>query len=154
MSEQKPLKKPVDWDDLFPGRFLKAGQLGDRKYTLTIAEVITERLPDERGGERVKGILVFRESELQLALNKTNGICLREILGRDLSKWPGRKITLYKGAVESGSQRGEPAVRVWGSPELTEDRSVEIVLPRKRPFSITLHAVKRAERAADERPAP
>ena len=26
MNEQKALAKPVDWDELYPGRFLKAGE--------------------------------------------------------------------------------------------------------------------------------
>lgn len=142
MNEPKPLKKPLDWDELYPGRFLKAGQLGDKRPTLTIREVIVERLQDDKGQEKVKGVIIFVEVPYQLALNKTNGLCLREMFGRELVKWHGRKVTLYRGTVESGSQKGEPAVRIWGSPELSQDRTVEIKLPRKRPMQMVLHRVE------------
>lgn len=138
----KPLKKPLDWDELYPGRFLKAGQLGDRKPTLTIASVDVERLQDDKGGEKVKGVISFREVPYQWALNKTNGLVLRELFGRSLEGWVGRRVTLYRGAVESGSQKGNPAVRVWGSPELERDRTITIALPRKKPFQVAVHVVQ------------
>jgi len=146
----KPLKKPADWDELYPGRFLKAGQLGDRKPTLTISSVDVERMLDDKGQEKVKGVITFHEVPYQWALNKTNGIVLREVLGRSLEGWVGRRVTLYRGAVESGSQRGEPAVRVWGFPELERDRQISISLSRKKPFTITVHAVQ--ARDAQRRP--
>jgi hypothetical protein len=145
-----PMKKPLDWDELYPGRFLKAGQLGDKRPTLTIKEVTVDRLQDDKGIEKVKGVIVFVEVPYQLALNKTNGLCLREMFGRTLEQWAGRKITLYRGTVESGSQKGEPAVRIWGSPELKEDRVVEVKLPRKRPMQMTLHAVRAVEQRKPE----
>lgn len=149
MSDEKPLKKPVDWDELYPGRFIKAGQIGERKATLTIKSVDVDRLQDEKGQDKIKGVISFVEMPYQLALNKTNGLVLREIFGRSLEGWVGRKVTLYRGQVESGSQRGEPAVRIWGSPELKEDRAVTVQLPRKRPFQVTVHAV--ASRDAQRR---
>jgi hypothetical protein len=144
------LKKPIDWDELYPGRFLKAGQLGERKPTVTIKSVDLEELADDKGNPKRKGVITFVELPYQLALNKTNGLLLRELFGRDLNKWPGRKITLYQGKVESGSQKGEPAVRIWGSPELPQNRTVSIQLPRKRPMQIELHAVQ--SRDATRRP--
>lgn len=133
---------PADYDELFPGRFLKAGQLGDKRPTLTIERVDVEALPDERGGEKRRGVITFKETPYQWILNVTNGQLLRSMFGRAVPAWYGRKITLYKGQVEHGSQKGEPAVRVWGSPELERDRTVEVRLPRKRPMQITLHAVR------------
>jgi hypothetical protein len=155
MGEAPPLKKPLDWDELYPGRFLKAGQLGERKPTLTIKAVEVDRLLDDKGQEKVKGVITFNEIAYQLALNKTNGLCLREMFGRELEKWVGHKVTLYRSAVESGSRKGEPAVRVWGSPELEADRTVEVKLPRKRPMQMVMHAVKGREatqREVDKHP--
>ena len=40
--DQKTLPKPVDWDELYPGRFLKAGEFKGKKPTLTIAAVNIE----------------------------------------------------------------------------------------------------------------
>jgi hypothetical protein len=144
------LKKPVDWDELYPGRYLKAGQLNDRKPTLTIKSVDVEKLQDDKGHDKIKGVITFEEIGYQWALNKTNGIVLREMFGRSLSGWVGRKVTIYRGAVESGSQRGEPAVRIWGSPELKEDRTIVVQLPRKRPFNVLVRAVP--PRDAQRRP--
>lgn len=141
-------RKPVDWDELYPGRFLKAGQLGDKRPTLTITSVDVEKLPDDKGGEKTKGVVTFQETPFQLALNKTNGLLMLELFGREVQKWPGRKVTLYRGSVESGSRKGEPAVRVWGSPELQSDRTVEIRLPKKRPMQLVLHAVRGKDAAA------
>lgn len=140
------LRKPADFDDLYPGRFLKAGQLGDRKPTVTIASVDVESLPDEKtGGERVRGVISFKEMPYQIVLNKTNGECLRALFGRELKGWVGKRVTLFRGKVESGSQRGTPAVRIWGSPEIDGDREVSIKMPRKAAFNITLHAVRRGD---------
>ncbi len=147
----KPLRKPVDWDELYPGKYLKAGQLAEGKpITLTIKAVDVERLADDKGIDKIKGVITFAEIPYHLAMNKTNGLLLRELFGRVLDKWVGRKVTIYRGEVESGSQKGQPAVRVWGSPELTEDRVVKVQLPRKRPMNMTLHRV--APRDAARRP--
>ncbi|HEY3494778.1 MAG TPA: hypothetical protein VGK73_08840 [Polyangiaceae bacterium] len=128
-------KKPVDWDELFPGRFLKAGELKGKKVTLTVASIDTEKLPSNEGGEKVKGIITFRGTDKQLALNKTNGICIREMFGRVLADWIGKRIVLFP-----TEWNGEPAVRVYGSPDIPRDLKVEVQLPRRRPIPMTLHA--------------
>jgi hypothetical protein len=151
MNEERPpapasqLRKPVDFDHLFPGRFLKAGQLGTGKPTVTIKSVDLDRLPSDKGGEETKGVITFAEMQYQLVLNKTNGLCLRAMFGREVARWIGRKITLY-----AGTWNREPAVRIWGSPELTEEKSVTIKLPRRTPFQHILHPV--AARDATRRP--
>ena len=152
-NEEKPTT-PVDWDELYPGRFLKAGQLGERKITLTIAAVIVDKLIGDDGQPKKKGVISFAGTEAQWALNRTNGLCLLEMFGRKPQEWIGHKVTLYQGKVESGSQRGEPAIRVWGSPELERDRDVEISLPRKRPFKVTLHATRRKPEGEQPPPPP
>jgi hypothetical protein len=127
---------PVDFDDLFPGRYMKAGQLGDRKHTLTIVDVQTEMLPDDQGGERLRGVITFKEVPYAWVINKTNATLLRAMFGRDVTTWKGRKVTLYRGEF-----RKDYAIRVWGSPELREDRTIEFRLPKKSKERWTLHAV-------------
>lgn len=139
---EDPPSTPVDWDELYPGRFLKAGQLGDRKITLTISRVVVDKLIGDDGQPKKKGVISFQGADAEWALNRTNGICLLEMFGRKTQEWIGHRVTIYQGKVESGSQRGKPAIRVWGSPELEHDREVEIALPRKKPFTITLHAMR------------
>jgi hypothetical protein len=127
------LPKPVDWDELYPGRFLKAGEFKGKKVTLTIAAVNIEELVGDKGAQ-IKGVIAFKETEKALALNKTNGICLKEMFGRKVQEWVGHRVTLFPDQWD-----GEDCIRVWGSPELEADKEVSITLPRKRPFKKTMH---------------
>jgi len=128
-------KKPVDWDELYPGRFLKAGELGDKPVTLTICSVDTDLLESD-AGKKVKGVLSFERTEKQLALNKTNGICLREMFGRKLDGWIGKRITLHKSEFN-----GEPCVRVYGSPDIAADMPVDVQLPKRKPIKMVMRKV-------------
>jgi hypothetical protein len=134
MTNEKPLKKPVDFDELYPGRFIKSGEFLGKKITLTIADVNIERLGMD-ADKKVKGIVAFRETDKQWVLNRTNGECLKAMFGRTVSGWVGKRVTLFP-----MSYQGETAIRVWGSPELASDQVVTIALPRKRPFDMTMHA--------------
>ncbi len=132
-EKKKVLPKPVDWDELYPNRFLKAVEFKGNRYTLTIVDVILEELEGDKGPQ-VKGIVAFKETEKQLALNKTNGICLKAMFGRKLADWRGRRVTLFP-----SEHKGEPCIRVFGSPDIPETMQIEIKLPRKRPATMTMH---------------
>lgn len=134
--EPKQLPKPTTYDQLYPGRFLKAGELLGKKVTLTIADVDLEELVGDTGKPQVKCIVSFRETTKKLVACKTNGICLREMWGKQISDWIGKRVTLFE-----DSWNGEPATRVWGSPDIDGDIDVQITLPRRRPFKKTLHKV-------------
>src|SRR5579863_4704163 len=92
--QAKVLPKPVDWDELYPGRFMKAVDFKGKPVTLTIAEVKIEELVGDKGPQ-IKGIVSFEKTEKQLALNRTNGICLKAMFGRRVQEWIGHKVTLY-----------------------------------------------------------
>lgn len=126
--------KPVDWDELYPGRFVKTGELKGRKVTLTIKDVDTDKLIGDDGKEQVKGIISFVESTKQLPLNKTNGLCLKAMFGRKLPDWTGKKVILFP-----SKWNGEDAIRIWGSPDIAKEIEVEIKLPRKKPMMMTMH---------------
>lgn len=128
------LTKPVDWDELYPGRFIKAGEFKGKKPTLTIKDVDLDNLIGDDGKEKVKGVISFVETPKQLPLNKTNGICLRAMFGRKLAEWNGKRVILY-----ADKWNGEEATRVWGSPDITEPMAVEVKLPRKKPIQMTMH---------------
>ena len=129
--EHEPKKpKPVDWDELYPGRFLKAGLLGDKHVTLTITDVDREALQSDEG-KKVKGIITFKGTDMQLALNKTNGICLREMFGRKLADWIGKRVVLF-----ASSWNGEPCIRIYGSPDIASDMQVQVQLPRRKPIRL------------------
>lgn len=149
MSDDRDLPRPVNYDDLYPGRFLKAADLKGGKVTLRIRDVRTEMLADEKGGEKLKAILHFDRTDKALVMCKTNGLCLKAMFGPSLAAWIGKRVTLYPAP---RVWKGEDAIRVWGSPEIERDQVVDIILPRKRPTKMTMHAV-RPQRAPDATPA-
>lgn len=140
----KVFPTPTDWDELYPGRFIKAGEFKGKKPTLTIVSVKIDELVGDKGPQ-IKGIITFRETEKALALNKTNGICLKELFGRKVQEWVGKRVTLF-----AGTWDGEECIRVWGSPDLAEDKEVTVQLPRKRPFKMTMHRVEPKAQASEQ----
>lgn len=140
----------LDFDQLFPGRFLKAGDFLGRDVTLTISEVKIEELEGDKG-KQVKGLLSFVGKKKQLVLNKTNGICIREMFGRDTGLWVGKRVTLYPQAVDY--EDAEIAIRVRGSPDIAAPITFILKLSRKKPRSVTLQKTA-ARAAATPNPAP
>ncbi len=138
-DQESPRKrpKPVEWDQLYPGRFIKAGELLGKKVTLTIADVDLEDLMGEDNKPKAKATLAFKETEKQMVMCKTNGLCIKAMFGKKLDVWVGKRITLFEDA-----WNGEPCVRIWGSPDIAEDQVVEISLPRRRPFNKTMHKIE------------
>lgn len=135
-ANPKVFNKPVDWDELYPGRFIKAADLKGKNVTLTIASVDLEELEGDKG-KQVKGIVGFDKTEKHLALNKTNGICLKEMFGKKVQGWVGKRVTLMP-----SMWNGEDCIRVYGSPDLPESKEITVSLPRKRPMTMTMHKVE------------
>jgi hypothetical protein len=102
-------KKVVNFDQLYAGRFLKAGELLGKKPTLTIDEVYLEKLKGEDGSEKNKAILSFKETEKALVACKTNGLCIKAMFGKLINDWEGKRITLFE-----DSWNGEPCDRASG----------------------------------------
>lgn len=136
-SEDTKLPKPVDYDQLFPGRFLKAGLFKGKNVTLTVVAVDVEKLPQDKGGDRVRGILSFKETDMQLVLNKTNGICVRAMFDRKPQDWVGKRITFAPEKDKFGREVVD-AIRVVGSPDIAGSIDVEIRMPKKKPKKRTL----------------
>jgi hypothetical protein len=137
--------KPVDWDELYPGRFIKASDLKGKNVTLTIASVDLEELEGDKG-KQIKGVVGFEKTEKQLALNKTNGICLKEMFGKKVQGWVGKRVTLMP-----STWNGDDCIRIYGSPDMAEDKEIIVALPRKRPIPMTMHKVEIKPKApADE----
>lgn len=122
----------MDFDKLFPGRFIKAGEFNGKAVTLTISAVDLEDLPSDKG-DQSKGIVSFVESKRKWVLNRTNGECLKAMFGRNTDDWIGKRVTLYPAPYE-----GDIAIRVKGSPDIDRSMTVEVKLPRKRPYNVTL----------------
>lgn len=125
-------RKPKSFDDLYPSRFLKAGNFDGKKVTLTIKDYDREILEGE-DGKKSKAIISFAETERQLVACKTNGICLKALFGANLADWVGKKVILFPSV-----WNGEPCIRVWGSPDIPEEVEVEVKLPRRKPFTMRM----------------
>lgn len=147
MNDDTQVKKhprPTSYDELYPGRFIKAPDLKGKKVTLTIADIELEDLIGD-DGKKTKCIITLRESPKKLVACKTNGICIREMFGKVLADWVGKRITIFE-----DTWNNEPAIRVWGSPDIAEDVEVTITLPRRRPFNKTLYRVELAPKRSRE----
>lgn len=127
--------KGLDFDELFPGRFMKAGQFKGRDVTLTITAVDRENLGSEKEKD-VRPILSFQRTEKMLVLNKTNGLCLLEMFGRATGEWVGKRVTLYPEKIDYEGH--DLAVRVRGSPDLPQDITFTLALAKKKPRKVTL----------------
>lgn len=143
MNDRKLHPKPVDWDELYEGRFIKAADLKGKNVTLTIASVDLETLEGDKGPQK-KGVVTFEGTEKMLALNKTNGICLKEMFGKKLAAWIGKRVTLMP-----SSWNGDDCIRIYGSPDIAEEREITVTLPRKRPIPMTMHKVVLKQKAAE-----
>lgn len=126
--------KVSNYDELYPGRFLKAGLFKGKKPTLTIKDVDIEQLEDNTGKPKTKAILSFVERPMELVMCKTNGICIKAMFGKELKDWIGKRVTLF-----AGQWNGEECVRVWGSPDIDKEIKVEVELPRRKPFPMVMH---------------
>ncbi len=140
-------KAPKTFDDLYPGRFLKAGNFDGRKITLTIERCDLEELEGD-DGKKTKAIVFFRETPRALVACKTNGLCIREMFGTVLADWQGKRVILFP-----SEWNGEPCIRVWGSPDIAREMDVEVKLPRRKPFRMKMHK-HAGNGAAKAEPAP
>lgn len=129
----KVFAPPVDWDELYPGRFIKASEFKGKQVTLRIATVHIEELIGDKGPQ-IKGIIAFERTEKVWAINRTNGVCVKMMFGSKVQDWVGKRVTLFPALHD-----GEPCIRVWGSPDIEKDQEVLVTLPRKRPFMMTMH---------------
>lgn len=149
-DDKQLLPKPVDWDEMYPSRFIKASEFKGKQVTLTITAVDQEILVGDKGKQK-KGVISFKQTDKQWAINRTNGVCVKAMFGDKVQQWVGKRVTLFPGMHD-----GEPCIRVWGSPDLDKDFVVLVSLPRKRPFNMTMHRTEpnRAGRTTQTQAAP
>lgn len=140
----------------FLGTYITAAELIGKEPTLTIERVTLEKVEsmkanDDEGGGKMKDrwVVYFKESRggRGWLLNRTNAECIRELWGREVDGWLGHKVTLHTQTVRVGPKM-EPGIRVKGSPELSEPRTFDLRLPRKKPIKTTLVPTARKAAAA------
>lgn len=130
------MKKDYSYDELYPGRFIKAADFKGRDVTLTISDVDMDELEDQKG-KKMKCVLTFREVKKQLVLVKTNGECVKGMFGPKVREWLGKRVTFFP---EDGTffGRRQQAVRVRGSPDIAKDMTFFCKVGRDDPFEVTM----------------
>jgi hypothetical protein len=125
------MTKGLSFDQLYPGKYIKAGEFKGKDVTLTVTSVEREMLSNGAGGEEGAAIVSFKETEKQFVMNKTNGVCFRALWGDDSGEWAGHKITLHAVKDESGLSESGLCIRVKGSPEIDKPLKFRAHLGRK-----------------------
>ena len=115
----------IDFNTAFPSNFVKASDLGGKDVTVTIQDVVLEKVGKDR---QQKPVVHFTDTLKPLILNKTNYRSIARLYGENSENWLGKQITLYKTMAEMA---GEPveAIRV----RLTK-KPIEVDVNDKIPF--------------------
>ncbi|MFA6046979.1 MAG: hypothetical protein WC718_18500 [Phycisphaerales bacterium] len=98
--------------EVFPSKYVRAGDLPERGVTVTMERVTIENLHAGEGRKKeAKPVLWFRKATKGLVLNKTNAFIIADLYGPDMDNWTGHRIELYPTRVDAfGSM--QDAVRV------------------------------------------
>lgn len=92
----------------FPSKYLKASDLNDKAFVLTMDKVTIEEVGQKKDQ---RPILYFLKTDKGLVLNKTNANVITKLYGEDTDNWEGHQIELYPTMVEFGGEQVE-AIRV------------------------------------------
>jgi hypothetical protein len=123
----------MNWEALFPGKYIKSAEFAGKQPTLTITGLTIEDLPDEKsGGTKKRGVLSFKETQKGLVLNRTNAVAFKTMFGAETDGWNGKRVTLWA-APFTDPFTGESitAIRVLGSPDIDGPKSFEAKIGRK-----------------------
>jgi hypothetical protein len=132
---------PGSYSQMYPNRFLKADILKGKKLLLTVKDIVGEGLMSDEGGANLEWVVSFEETPLQFVMNKTNAYCLYRMFGGDPHSWIKRKIGLFPTTVKAFGAVHD-CIRIWGSPELTEDMPITVPQGRKKALEMVMHKVK------------
>lgn len=82
-------------DEMFPSKFLRAGDLAGNPMMVTIGGIAADNISGEK-----KVVMTFSSGQKALILNKTNGKALAKMFGKELSAWIGKQIVLVPTEVD------------------------------------------------------
>jgi hypothetical protein len=112
----------MNYEQLFPGRFLKGVDFDNKEYTLTIKSVDKEKIKD-----KWKAIISFEKAEREFVCNRTNAEAIALMFGTETDAWCGKRITLHAPVLRNPFTKSKtPQIRVKGSPEITQAMSADI----------------------------
>mgnify|MGYP000961159321 FL=1 len=114
---------------------IAASDIEGHSPTVTIAGVEGGVFEGEDGKHDKKALITFVGKDKKLAANVINCTLIEAMFGAEVEDWAGHQITLMADKVEvAGKYKGQPCVRIKGSPELGTAQTVTIELPRRKPF--------------------
>lgn len=117
----------MDYEKLFPGRFIKSADLGSSNIHLEIAAVRSEEIDG-----KPKAILSFEGTKKEMVMNRTNAESIKLMFGRETDDWIGRRITVFAATISDPFNGGTTkAIRVLGSPDITKRQEATIQRGRK-----------------------
>lgn len=87
-------------NQMFPSKWVKAEDIGNRRVTVTIAKLTQEEVQQEKG-KATAWALWFRGAKKGLLLNKTNADTIASLYGPETDDWMGKAIDLYTAQVKA-----------------------------------------------------
>ena len=140
---------------IFPSKYLKAADIGDRQVLVTIDAITIEEIDDDDHAIR-KPVVYFQGKEKGLVLNITNGKAIAALYGEETDDWIGREVILYsrmvdfKGNEVPGLRVKAPvrAMREVNSPPLHQQHIERDTLP-VAPVRQSVQPARRATVTAD-----
>jgi hypothetical protein len=119
----------MQFDELYPSKFLRASDLAGGPLPVTIGGVTRENI----GGEQ-KVIMTFATGEKALILNKTNGRAVSKLFGTNTANWIGKTITLVPTMVDFKGESVE-GIRVRTTPAPKAGAARVATPPPEPPFN-------------------
>jgi hypothetical protein len=123
----------ADYETLFPGRFVRASDLGPTEKTVTIKSVRAEEIDG-----KMKVVISFVGASKEFVCNRTNAEHIKIMLGREVDQWLNKQVTLHQVIIEDpfSKEKGAtvPCIRVKGSPHIEKPMHAEVKRGRKTIF--------------------
>lgn len=95
-----PEEYAVKISKLFPSKYVKAADLGNKPVTLTIKTLKVETLGHGAEQEQ-KPVLYFEKATKGLVLNRTNAMTIASLYGDESEEWVGKRVTLFATTVRA-----------------------------------------------------
>ena len=81
----------MKFDDMFPGKFLKAADLNGHPVKVNIEKVELQDVVGQGKEQDYKWVLYFQGKQKGLILNKTNGRAITDVY-EDTEAWPWKDV--------------------------------------------------------------
>ena len=121
--------------DLMNEAWLKAYMFpANNRMTLTVKGVRRAEVCFEGKDQELHTVMSFQEISPELTLSKVNIIPIIKMLGNDVKAWQGKRITFYttNAIMPHPMRKDEPCIRVYGSPDISEEMDCEWTPPKRR----------------------